>query len=190
MLGRGSEQSGRRNRHAAIDEEITSRNRCTPMNSLSSNDLAEVSDGGLVAQNFVVERGGSVQAVNTVANTEWTESQRESILAESYRVLADPGCRAAAACGCNQVGHQTLPADGSTGRSRGHRMTALLQAPHGGLEQNNPNPTTFQHAYEDRSAKNSGHYRSQRDTNYAGKITSSLCSGAVSGIVELLRERR
>ena len=68
-----------------------------------------------------------------------------------WPVGADGGGQATA-CRGNQVGHQTLPADEPPGRSSSNRLTALLWAPWG-PEQNNPNPTTFQHPDQDRKCE-------------------------------------
>jgi len=66
--------------------------------------------------------------------------------------IARAGRGAPTACGGNQVGHQTLSSNEPAGRSRSHRLTALLLAPWG-QEQNNFNPTTFQHADKERKCE-------------------------------------
>src|ERR1035437_5512061 len=69
-----------------------------------------------------------------------------------WPVGADAGGGPATACRGNQVGYQTLPADEPPGRSSSNRLTVLLWAPMG-PEQNNPNPTTFQHPDQDRKCE-------------------------------------
>ena len=56
------------------------------------------------------------------------------------------------------MGHQTLPADGPAGRSRGHRLTALLLAPMGARSKTTTTQQPSNRMTKNESAKNSGHY--------------------------------
>src|SRR5208337_1682677 len=52
----------------------------------------------------------------------------------------------------------TLPADGPIGRSRGHRLTTLLQAPMGAWSKTTSTQQPSNMLTKNESAKNSGHY--------------------------------
>jgi hypothetical protein len=62
------------------------------------------------------------------------------------------------------VGHQTLPADGPAGRSRGHRLTALLLAPMGARSKTTTTQQPSNRMTKNESAKNSGHYPFHSET--------------------------
>jgi hypothetical protein len=56
------------------------------------------------------------------------------------------------------VGYQTLPTDGPAGRSRSHRLTALLWAPMGAQSKTTETQRPSNMLTKIESAKNSGHY--------------------------------
>src|ERR1039458_6215979 len=56
------------------------------------------------------------------------------------------------------MGDQKLPADGPIGRSRGHRLTALLLAPMGARSKTTSTQQPSNMMTKNESAKNSGHY--------------------------------
>ena len=88
-------------------------------------------------------------------------------------VGAHVGRGPATACCRNQVGYQTLPADGPAGRSRSHRLTALLWARMGAQSKTTETQQPSNLLTKIESVKNSGHYRNQLGLRAEGVLGSA-----------------